>query len=225
MPIKAASASPAATPPAEQLHPQFYRASIKQGGQDVDVYHIKNVRELQYRLHWAGVYTGPVTGYFGSLTKGGVVAFQREWGLSVTGQVDLRTWQTLISKTTRRLSAVPSVCKQSGWHSCYDRASHQLFGYYSGKLWNVWLVRGGSYTEQTDVGTWAVFARYEQKTSSLYGTLMYYFQKYHGGEGVHGSTTMIDPLVGHSYGCINMYIPNSKVLWNMTLNRCHVVTV
>jgi hypothetical protein len=219
------TATATATPLTFAGYPQFYRASIKQGDQDVDVYHIKNVRELQYRLRWAGVYTGPVTGYFGSLTKGGVVAFQQKWQLPVTGQVDLRTWQTLIWKTTKRLYAVPSVCKQSGWHSCYDRASHQLFGFYSGKLWNVWLVRGGSYAEQTDVGTWEVYARYVQKISSLYGTLMYYFQKYHGGEGIHGSTTMIDPFVGHSYGCVNMYIPDSKVLWNMTLNRRHVVTV
>jgi Putative peptidoglycan binding domain/L,D-transpeptidase catalytic domain len=227
------SSSPAAPPPTTTAappptfagYPQFYRASIKQGDQDVDVYHIKNVRELQYRLRWAGVYTGPVTGYFGSLTKGGVVAFQQKWRLPVTGRVDLRTWQVLIGKTTKRLSSIPPVCKQSGWRSCYDRASHQLFGFYSGKLWNVWLVRGGSFTEQTDVGTWAVYARYVQKISSIYGAMMYYFQKYHGGEGIHGSTTMIDPFVGHSHGCINMYIPDSKVLWNMTLNRRHVVTV
>jgi lipoprotein-anchoring transpeptidase ErfK/SrfK len=89
----------------------------------------------------------------------------------------------------------------------------------------VWLVRGGSSTEQTDVGTWAVYARYLQKISSIYGSIMYYFQKYHGGEGIHGSSTMIDPFYGHSHGCVNMYIPDAKVLWNMTLNRRHVVTV
>ena len=219
------TATPSPTPTTFAGYPRFYRASIKRGDQDVDVYHIKNVRELQYRLRWAGVYTGPVTGYFGSLTEGGVITFQKKWALPVTGRVDLRTWQVLIGKTTKRLSLVPAVCKQSGWHSCYDRASHQLFGFYSGKLWNVWLVRGGSYTERTDVGTWAVYARYVQKISSTYGSMMYYFQKYHGGGGIHGSVTMIDPFVGHSHGCVNMYIPDSKVLWNMTLNRRHVVTV
>ena len=217
----------AATTPAPTMagYPRFYRASVKRGDADGDVYHIKNIRELQYRLRWAGAYTGSATGYFGPLTEGAVKLFQSRNLLPVTGSVNLATWQKLIGKTTRYLYRVPSVCRASGWHSCYDRASHQLFGYYYGTLWNVWLVRGGAYSSQTDLGTFTVYARYAQKSSTIYGTLMYYFQKFNGAEGLHGSITMIDPLIGHSHGCVNMYIKDSKVLWDMTTGKRHVVTV
>jgi hypothetical protein len=224
-----ATATQTATTTAAQAtmagYPRFYRPAIKRGDADGDVYHIKHVRELQYRLRWNGVYTASVTGYFGPITETAVKTFQHKYALTVTGQVNLATWQKLIAVTTRALSRVPAVCKYSGWHSCYDRYTHQLFGYYSGTLWNVWLVRGGSYDAQTDLGTFTVYARYVTKTSSIYGTLMYFFQKYNGGEGLHGSVTMIDPFVGHSHGCVNMYIRDSKVLWDMSYNRRHVVTV
>ncbi|MCX9190120.1 hypothetical protein C3Y87_01570 [Carbonactinospora thermoautotrophica] len=206
-------------------YPRFYRPTRQRGDRDGAAAQMKNIRELQYRLRWSGVYTGPVTGYFGPLTEDGVKAFQRKYLLPVTGKADLRTWQTLISKTTKRLSAVPSVCKRSGFHTCYDRSTHQLFAYENGVLWNVWLVRGGDKSAQTDLGTFTVFARYAYKTSSIYGSPMYYFQKYNGGEGIHGSQTMLDPFVGHSYGCVNMYVPDAKVLWDMSANKRHIVTV
>jgi lipoprotein-anchoring transpeptidase ErfK/SrfK len=36
---------------------------------------------------------------------------------------------------------------------------------------------------------------------------------------------MMDPFVGHSHGCINMYIKDAKVLWALTSKsklRVHV---
>jgi hypothetical protein len=204
---------------------RFYRPTVRRGTQDGDVYHIRHVRELQYRLRWSGAYTGPVTGNFGPLTEAGVKAFQTRHHLAADGVADLRTWQSLITVTVKGLSRVPPICRRAGWHSCYDRSSNQLFGYYNGTLWNVWLVRGGAKHAQTDPGSFTVFARYVRKNSSIYGTLMHYFQKFHGGEGVHGSITMIDPFVGHSHGCVNMYIEDSKVLWDMTAGKTHAVTV
>jgi hypothetical protein len=204
---------------------KFYRAAIKRGDVDGDVNHIKHVREVQYRLRWAHVYTGPVTGTFGSLTETAVKKFQASRHLPATGKVDLATWQLLIPASARALSQVPAVCKKPGWHACYNRTTHEAYLYASGVLWNLWLVRGGSSSAQTVLGTYPVFARYLRKTSSLYHTLMLYFQKFHGGEGLHGSVTMIDPFVGHSHGCVNMYIPDAKVLWDMTQTVRLTVTV
>ena len=45
----------------------------------------ERVTKLQNDLQVAGVYDGPVTGYFGSLTKGAVREFQRIQGLSIDG--------------------------------------------------------------------------------------------------------------------------------------------
>lgn len=46
------------------------------------------VFELQSRLTQTGYYSGPITGYFGNMTRAAVQRFQRAHGLPVTGQVD-----------------------------------------------------------------------------------------------------------------------------------------
>ncbi len=45
------------------------------------------VTELQKRLTNEGVYSGPITGYFGPLTSAGVKAYQQKYGISQTGTV------------------------------------------------------------------------------------------------------------------------------------------
>jgi Putative peptidoglycan binding domain/L,D-transpeptidase catalytic domain len=223
---QAPSAAPLqAAATAANSYPRFYRPGIKRGARDGGPYAIKHVRELQYRLRWAKAYRGPVTGYFGPKTEAGVKAFQRKHKLPAHGRADTRTWRALIGKTLQRTSAIPQVCKKSGWRACYDRKSHQVFLFRGGSLQNVWLVRGGSRAYATRTGTNAVYARYPKKRSSLYGSWMYNFQKFDGGIGLHGSPLMIDPFSGHSHGCVNMYIPDGKVLWDMTRGSRLVVTV
>ena len=89
----------------------------------------------------------------------------------------------------------------------------------------MWLVRGGAYSTQTRTGNYKVTARYKEKVSSLYDVKMYYFMPHSGGQGQHGSGFMVDPWVGHSHGCINMYIKDAKVLFNLTRNQPLRVTV
>lgn len=50
-----------------------------------------DVTELQNRLTAEGVYTGPITGYFGSLTAKGVKNFQKKYGISQVGVVGPQT--------------------------------------------------------------------------------------------------------------------------------------
>jgi len=74
-------------------------------------------------------------------------------------------------------------------------------------------------------GNFKVTARYTEKESSLFHVQMYYFMPHSGGEGQHGSGFMVDPWVGHSHGCINMYIKDAKVLFNLTRGQTLRVTV
>jgi len=46
-----------------------------------------DITELQNRLTADGVYSGPVTGYFGPLTLAGVRAYQAKYGITQTGFV------------------------------------------------------------------------------------------------------------------------------------------
>jgi lipoprotein-anchoring transpeptidase ErfK/SrfK len=54
---------------------------------------------------------------------------------------------------------------------------------------------------------------------------MPYSQFFYGGEAIHGSGTMVNPLSGHSHGCINMYIEDAAELWSLTYRHTHTVTV
>ncbi len=57
-----------------------------------------DVKELQQRLALEGVYTGPITGYFGPLTRAGVKAFQAKYGISQVGEVGPLTRARLNAK-------------------------------------------------------------------------------------------------------------------------------
>jgi len=205
--------------------PRFFRATTKPGMRDSGVFAINHVREAQYRLKWSKYYKGKVNGRYDAATTAAVKRFQTKNCLKVTGTLDRGSWAILIQKTIRNYKGIPKVCRAKGWHSCYDRATHQDFLFKDGQMWNSWLVRGGMASTKTRTGNYVVHARYTSKISSLYGVRMYYFMPHSGGQGQHGSGFMIDPFVGHSHGCINMYIKDAKVLFYLTKGKRLNVTV
>jgi lipoprotein-anchoring transpeptidase ErfK/SrfK len=216
----ALSATPtAATPTATRsaTPPKFVRESVSYGDQDKSVSAIAHVRELQYRLRWAGAYDGPVTGYFGDLTKAAVQRYQRRTHLTITGTANRATWKRLIAATIRGRADIPAACDDgAGWDACYDRTRHEVTLWHEGTLINAWLVRGGASDHQTRTGDFRVYYRDIDHVSSLYNSPMPYSQFFSGGEAFHGSATMIDPFTGHSHGCINLYNEDARQLWNLT---------
>jgi Putative peptidoglycan binding domain/L,D-transpeptidase catalytic domain len=205
---------------------RFVRETVRPGDQDASPSSIEHVRELQYRLTWAGVYDGPVTGYFGDLTGAGVKRYQRRTDLPVTGVADRATWRHLIPTTVRGRRHIPAGCTDgTGWDACYDRARHEVTLWHDGNLRNAWLVRGGGTSTRTRTGEFAVYYRDVDHVSGLYGSPMPYSQFFSGGQAFHGSSTMVDPFTGHSHGCINMYVEDARQLWNLTSRQALTVHV
>ena len=199
---------------------RFSREFTRRGDQDTSVYHIEHVRELQYRLRWAGVYKGQVTGTFGDRTQAAVKRYQKKRDLKVTGKVNARTWERLIPQTVCGRTAMPNRCKlRNGWHICYDRWRHQVTLWKRGTLWNSWLVRGGSSSYPTRTGHFTVYKRDRDHVSGLYGSPMPYSQFVSGGHAVPGAANMMDPFVEHSHGCVNMYIEDARQLWRLTSTK------
>jgi len=212
--------------PSFSMRDRFAREIVRRGQSDQGTSHIAHVRELQYRLRWAGVYHAGITGTFGDLTRAAVVRYQRREGLQAFGVANHMTWKHLLFDTIRHRGQVPKICRRGGWHICYDRSMHQLVLLRGGVYRNTWLVRGGSYGRQTRLGTHAVYYRDIDHTSQTFGgSPMPYSQFFDGGEALHGSAYMIDPFVEHSHGCINMYIEDARQLWMLTNNKRLVVTV
>jgi lipoprotein-anchoring transpeptidase ErfK/SrfK len=206
---------------AESQTKRFARETVRHGDADASTSSIEHVHELQYRLRWAGVYDGPVTGYFGDLTKSAVRTYQKREGLRVTGVASRKTWRHLIPDTIRGRRAVPDACDDGrGLDVCYDRSRHQLTLWSGGRLQNAWLVRGGDRGGlETRTGHFRVYYRNIDHVSGLYGSPMPYSQFFSGGQALHGSTYMIDPFEGHSHGCVNMYIEDARQLWRLTSGR------
>ncbi|WP_370619200.1 L,D-transpeptidase family protein [Mumia sp. Pv 4-285] len=215
----------ARTAEARKTTTRLYRATTRPGDRDSSVHSIKHVRELQYRLRWAGVFKGSVNGTYGPQTKKAVKKFQKRHGLKRSGVATTATWRVLLAKTVRGKAKMPKRCKSSGWNACYDRSRHQVVLYKSGKLWNTWLVRGGASYAKTRTGKFSVFWRSKDHVSSIYEARMPYAQFFSGGQALHASYLMMDPFVGHSHGCVNFYIPDAKQLWALTAKKPLKVTV
>jgi hypothetical protein len=207
------------------LKAPWSRELTRFGSSDVSPYRIAHVLELQYRLKWVGLFPTTPTGYYGTVTRDGVRAFQTRRHLAVTGNANAATWKLLLQRTVRNASGIPANCKTTGWHACYDRAYHQVTLWHNGSIYNTWLVRGGGYTTQTRVGTHLVYYRDIDHVSGQYGSPMPYSQFFDGGEALHGSRLMMDPWVDHSHGCVNFYVEDARQLWNLTYNKRLSVTV
>ncbi|MGH3470882.1 MAG: L,D-transpeptidase family protein [Nocardioidaceae bacterium] len=213
-------------PKTPYMNQRFARERTVYGARDASPYAIAHVTELQYRLRWAREYTGPITGYFGRQTQIAVRRYQRHEGLLNTGNANHVTWKHLIQDTVRGQHRFPKVCRAAGWHACYDRTLHQVTLFRAGVIRNSWLVRGGDYSMQTRKGTFGVFLRDIDHVSTLYdASPMPYSQFFSGGEALHGSRFMMDPFVGHSHGCVNMYVEDARQLWNLTSTKPLRVTV
>lgn len=223
-PVSATTWVRAATTSTWTLKDPFSREVVRPGDRDTDPYHIEHVYEVQYRLRWLGLLSTWPNGFYDRKTEAAVKAFQKRNRLAQTGTVNYATWQPLIKQTIRGRAVVPSQCKTGGWHACYDRRRHQLSLYHDGRMWNSWLVRGGSYYAQTRRGNFTVYWRDIDHVSTIYDSApMPYSQFFYGGEALHGSRYMVDPFVGHSHGCVNMWVKDARQLWNLTATkRLHV---
>lgn len=221
----AAAAGPMESASATGLEAPYAREVVRFGQRDISPYQIAHVLELQYRLKWVGLYTGTPSGNFGKPTEADVKAFQARRNLAPTGVATAQTWALLLHRTIRHPSSIPATCKTAGWHACYDRSMHQVTLWANGSIYNTWLVRGGGYTTQTRLGTHQVYYRDINHVSGIYGTPMPYSQFFDGGEALHGSRLMMSPFVGHSHGCINMYVEDARQLWSLTSTKTLWVTV
>ncbi|GAW27440.1 peptidoglycan-binding protein [Carboxydocella sp. ULO1] len=57
----------------------------------------EQVKRLQQKLNQLGFYQGPITGYFGTLTRTAVVKWQKSRGLAATGVVNQQAWTALMA--------------------------------------------------------------------------------------------------------------------------------
>ena len=178
------------------------------------------VRDLQARLKQIGWWSGDVTDTYGPSTAAAVKAFQGKRQIPVTGEVDQRTLDRLTGMTRAPTSdelnnVKPAAAPVSaagldprcltGRVMCISKATRTLTWVIDGQAKMKLAVRFGSEYTPTREGTFSVFAKYRDWTSTLYGSKMPYSMFFSGGQAVHYSSDFAARgYSGASHGCVNV---------------------
>jgi peptidoglycan hydrolase-like protein with peptidoglycan-binding domain len=178
------------------------------------------VRDLQARLKQIGWWSGDVSDSYGPSTVAAVKAFQAKRQIPVTGEVDQRTLDKLNGMTRKpttdelnNVKPAPAPVSAAGLDPrcmtgrvmCISKATRTLTWVIGGQAQMRLAVRFGSEYTPTREGTFSVFAKYRDWTSTLYGSKMPYSMFFSGGQAVHYSSDFAARgYSGASHGCVNV---------------------
>jgi lipoprotein-anchoring transpeptidase ErfK/SrfK len=183
--------------------------------------HGPKVRELQARLRQIGWFDGDVTDSYGPRTTAAVKGFQAKRGFPVTGIVDQRTWDRLLSMTRKptadelnNVKVGPKPTKLTwdvdkrcltGRVLCISKETRELTWVINGVPQYGMDVRFGSDRYPTREGTFYVYRKSEYVYSELYNSPMPYSMFFSGGQAVHYSSNFARlGYSGASHGCVNV---------------------
>ena len=178
------------------------------------------VRDLQARLKQIGWWSGDVSDNYGPSTAAAVKQFQGKRQIPVTGEVDQRTLDKLTGMTRtptsdelNNVKPAPAQVSAAGLDPrcmtgrvmCISKATRTLTWVIDGQAQMKLAVRFGSEYTPTREGTFSVFAKYRDWTSTLYGSKMPYSMFFSGGQAVHYSSDFAARgYAGASHGCVNV---------------------
>lgn len=177
------------------------------------------VRSLQARLRQIGWFEGDVSDRYGPRTTASVRGFQAKRGYDVTGRLDERTWDKLVSMTHRpttdelaNVKATPAPITwdvdercMTGRVMCVSKSTRRLTWVVDGVPQYGFDVRFGSDELPTREGVFAVYMKKVDVISNLYHTPMPYSMFFSGGQAVHYSSNFARlGYSGASHGCVNV---------------------
>ena len=170
------------------------------------------------RLRQLAWYSGRITGTYDSQTVSGVKGFQGKRGFPVTGEVDQRTLDKLVSMTRaptadEKNNVIPAVTATgpidsrclTGHVLCIDKSTRKLRWMVDGQVVKVFDVRFGSELTPTREGAFTVFQKSRNHVSTIYHTAMPFAMFFSGGQAVHYSSDFAARgYNGSSHGCVNV---------------------
>jgi hypothetical protein len=179
------------------------------------------VRSLQARLRQIGWFAGDVSDRYGARTTASVRGFQAKRGYDVTGSLDERTWDKLVSMTHRptadelaNVTATPAPGSitwdidercMTGRVMCVSKSTRHLTWVVDGVPQYGFDVRFGSDELPTREGVFSVYLKKVDVISNLYHTPMPYSMFFSGGQAVHYSSNFARlGYSGASHGCVNV---------------------
>lgn len=163
------------------------------------------VATTQKQLAWLGY---PIakselkTKTYGTTTKKAVRAFQIKFWRNPTGSLSANNAKFL-KQMAGPIRSLPKQCRE-GTVICIDMSQKLLRFVTNGKVRKTIDARFGVPGEETVTGTYKVFRRHRDWTSTVYDSPMPFSLFYFGGQAIHFSYYFRkDGYNGGSHGCIN----------------------
>ena len=176
------------------------------------------VRDVQVRLRQLAWYSGVITGTYDAQTVSGVQGFQTKRGFPVTGEVDRRTLDKLVSMTrtptaNEKNNVIAPVTAtgridprcMTDHVLCIDKTTRKLRWMVDGQVARVFDVRFGSELSPTREGSFTVYWKSRDHVSTIYHTAMPFAMFFSGGQAIHYSADFAARgYNGSSHGCVNV---------------------
>ena len=207
-PTPAPTTAPTPTTPAVPQAPATPAAELPRRALPLRAGHFGHLVDVaQQRLTWLGygIYEGNLENRrFGESTKAAVRAFQAKFFLPATGIVDRKTWNRL-RELAGPLGVLPRSCTSVPMALCLDKTAKLLRYVIDGKVRLTADIRLGLPGMDTREGTFRVYWKSRDHTSSLYRTWMPFAMFFSGGQAVHYSPYFDrDGYNGGSHGCVGL---------------------
>lgn len=175
----------------------------------------EQVRDLQARLTQIAWLFGDVSGSYDPTTTAAVRGFQNKRGIPVTGEVDQRTLDRLVSMTRtptyeerHNIQPEPGALDPrctTGRALCVDKSTSSMRWVVDGAVLATFDVRFGSSELPTREGAFSVYLKSRDHVSQLYHTSMPFAMFFSGGQAVHYSPDFAATgYSGASHGCVNV---------------------
>lgn len=178
------------------------------------------VKDLQFRLSKLGLWPGPIDGIFSPGLGEAVKTFQKQEGIPVTGDADVRTWEHLSAKTpaptTAQIGAKPQPvremktdprCLQGARVICVSVSERTATYFENGKAMTSFDGRPGIPGYETPRGAWQIHFKNWQTISTMFGERfpMPYAMFFKDSAAFHFSFDFANEgFNGGSHGCVNM---------------------
>jgi len=183
----------------------------------------EQVRAIQARLIQVAWLSGEVSGTYDAASVAAVRGFQAKRKIPVTGEVDQRTMDRLVTMTyeptynqMHNIQPAPGALDPrctTGRALCVDKSTNTMRWVIDGTLISKYEVRFGSQELPTREGAFSVSVKSRDHVSTLYHTSMPLAMFFSGGQAVHYSPDFAaNGYSGASHGCVNVRDYNG-MLW------------
>lgn len=180
------------------------------------------VRRIQARLKQLDWFAPTIDGIYAGSTAEAVKGFQGKREIPVTGEIDQRTLDLLVSMTrtptAEELANKPPAAPvtsptpprldqrcMTGRVLCISKDSRRLYWVIDGKVVDDYSVRFGSVQTPTREGAFSVYWKSRDHHSTLYDSPMPFAMFFDGGQAVHYSADFAARgYAGASHGCVNV---------------------